>query len=80
MEPKYPQVNVKMVGQDGNAFAIMARVSVALKYAHVPQAEIKAFFAECATGNYDHLLQTVMKWVDVDGTHEVDADGDSGSK
>ena len=80
MEPKYPQVNVKMVGQDGNAFAIIGRVSRALRRAHIPQVEVKAFLLECHFGNYDHLLQTVMKWVDVDGTHEVDADGDSGSK
>jgi len=30
----------------------------------VPQDEIDAFFAEATSGDYDHLLQTTMRWVD----------------
>lgn len=65
-EPKYPQVSVKLVGEDGNAFAILGRVSQALRDAHVAQEEVAKFHAEATSGNYDHLLQTVMQWVNVD--------------
>ncbi len=64
MEPKYPHVKVKLVGQDGNAFFILGRVAAALRRAHVPQAEIDAFLKEARSGDYDHLLQTVVQTVD----------------
>ena len=65
MEPKYPDVTVTLVGQDGNAFAIIGRVRQALCLAGVPDEEIRGFTAEATAGDYDHLLQTVMKWVEV---------------
>ena len=65
-EPKYPNVVVELVGEDGNAFAILGRVRRALREAGVGKAEVDAFTAEATSGNYDHLLQTVMRWVAVD--------------
>lgn len=64
-EIKYPEVEVELVGQDGNAFAIMGRVMSALKKAGVPKEEIDAYFAESKSGDYNHLLQTAMRWVSV---------------
>ncbi len=63
--PKYPNVKVKLVGRDGNAFVIMGAVSSALRKAKVEKAEIDACMAEMTSGDYDHLLQTAMEWVDV---------------
>ncbi|EAH5764518.1 hypothetical protein DYM56_00595 [Campylobacter jejuni] len=40
---KYPNVYVKLVGEDGNAFSILARVSKALKKAGVSKEEISKF-------------------------------------
>lgn len=65
MEPKYPNIEVELVGHDGNAFAIMARVSRAMRKADVPKEEVDAFIAECMSGDYDHLLQTCIKTVNV---------------
>ncbi len=39
MEPKYPRVKVQLVGEDGNAFAILGRVQTAMRMAGVPKAE-----------------------------------------
>lgn len=64
-EVKYPKIKVKLVGQDGNAFAIMGNVSRALRRGGVSEAEIKECMNEMTSGDYDHLLQTAMKWVDV---------------
>lgn len=64
-QPKYPDVEVQLVGEDGNAFAIMGRVSRALKEHGVPQAEIDEYYAESTSGDYDHLLQTAVRWVQV---------------
>lgn len=63
--PKYPDIHVRLVGTDGNAFAVIGAVTAALKRAGVPQAERDAFFAEATSGDYDLLLATAMRWVDV---------------
>lgn len=63
VETKYPNVHVEMVGEDGNAFAVLGRVQRALRKAKVPDAEVKAFMAEATSGDYDHLLQTVIRTV-----------------
>jgi hypothetical protein len=63
-QPRYPEVQVQLSGQDGNAFAILGRTAAALRQAGVPQEEIDSFFAEATSGDYDHLLQTTMAWVD----------------
>ena len=64
--PNYPDVTVSLVGEDGNAFAILGRVVQALHDAGVPQEERKRFIAEATDGDYDHLVQTVLAWVEVD--------------
>lgn len=65
METKYPEVEVQLSGEDGNAFAIMGRVMGALKKAGVPKEEIDAYYKESTAGDYNHLLQTAMRWVSV---------------
>ena len=65
-QPRYPEIQVRLSGEDGNAFAILGRTAAALRAAGVPPEEIDAFFAEATSGDYDHLLQTTMAWVDCD--------------
>jgi len=66
MDVKYPDITVKLVGSDGNAFAVLGKVSGAMRRANVPKEEIDAFQKEATSGDYDHLLVTCMKWVDVE--------------
>jgi hypothetical protein len=63
--PKYKDVNVTLVGETGNAFMIIGRVRRALKSAGVSEEELNEFTNEAMSGDYDNLLQTAMKWVDV---------------
>ena len=65
MEPKFPHVEVELVGQDGNAFAILGNVQRAMRQADVDKADIDEMMAEAQTGDYNHLLQTVMATVAV---------------
>jgi len=62
---KYPEIKVQLSEQDGNAFAVLGAVRKALKRAGVPEEERDAFKTEATSGDYDHLLQTAMRWVDV---------------
>jgi len=63
--PRYPSVRVRLVGNDGNAFAIMARVSAALRRAGVDKAERDAFFTEATSKPLfaDIYRCTFGKWV-----------------
>ena len=62
---KYPNIEVELTGHDGNAFAIMGRVKKALRKGGVPDSEIQKYVEESTSGDYDHLLQTAMRWVEV---------------
>lgn len=65
MEPKYPQVNVQLVGEDGNAFSIMGHVMREMKYAGLTLEQRQEYQREAMSGDYNHLLQTTMKYVEV---------------
>ena len=65
METKYPNIRIRLSGKDGNAFAIMGNVTSALKKNKVPESEISLFRKEAMSGDYDNLLQTCIKWVEV---------------
>lgn len=54
-----------MVNQDGNAFSILGRTIRELRRNHVPEQEINAFIKEASSGDYDHLLIVVSKYVQV---------------
>jgi len=60
---KYPNIEVQLSDEDGNAFSIIGRVQRALRRAGVPDDEIKQFAAEAMSGDYDNVLQTTMRWV-----------------
>ena len=56
---------VKLVGENGNAYGIMGRVKRALRSAGADQEYITKYLQESMTGDYDHLLQTALKYVEV---------------
>lgn len=63
---KYPNISVRLTGEDGNAFEILARVQLAMRRKGVTETEVKEFISEATSGDYDNLLQTCLKWVNVE--------------
>ncbi len=73
--PRHPEIEVRLLGTSSSAMAIMGEVVDAIKaYSRTHPEElsradanqsIKEFRAEATSGDYDHLLQTAMSWVDV---------------
>ena len=63
---KYPNVTVKLVGNDGNAFFILGSVIKNLRRAKVSDEEISAYEKEAMSGDYNNLLDVTMKWVNVE--------------
>ena len=60
-----PRPTVQLTGEDGNAFAILGRVQKALRRAGASEEYCKQFMVEATSGDYDHLLATVMQYVEV---------------
>lgn len=58
-----PKVN--LIGEDGNAFAILGKVSKALKRAGLKE-EAEQYLQEATSGDYNHLLTITMEYVDVE--------------
>ena len=55
---------VKLVGENGNAFAIMGRVSTALKRAGADKEFVDEYLRKSMSGDYNHLLGAAMEYVD----------------
>ena len=69
-EVRHPDIRVSLVGEDGNAFAILGRVQNALRDSGCEPEEVRLFVDEATAGDYDHLLATVMAWVSIDEEEE----------
>ena len=63
MEPLYPDIEVNLVGEDGNAFFIIGRVRLALRRGGVGEEAVEAFTGR---GDYDNVIRTARKYVEVD--------------
>ena len=64
--PIHKAVTVDLKGVDGNAFNIIGVCSKAMRQAHVPAADAKAINDEAMAGDYDHLLQTYMRALNIE--------------
>ena len=62
--PKYPDVIVQLSGEDGNSMFIIGRARRTARRAGVSSDELDKFSEEAMSGDYDNVLQTVMKWFD----------------
>jgi hypothetical protein len=63
--PKFPGVTVYLTGGDGNAFAVLGAGISAMREAGVPPKQVAKYVKESMSGDYDNLLATAIKWVDV---------------
>lgn len=63
--PKFPDVEVQLTGEDGNAFLILGRTMKALKEGGATPEEVQEYLDEAKSGDYNHLLATTMDWVEV---------------
>ena len=57
---------VKLIGQDGNAFAIMGRVKQVLRRSGADREYIDKYLSEATSGDYNHLLAVSMKYVEIE--------------
>ncbi len=55
------QIDLELVGLDGNAFALMGTFQKQARKEGWTAEEIKEVLDECKEGDYNHLLQTLIK-------------------
>lgn len=58
-------IKVRLVGNDGNAFAILGAVQREMRRAGVEADIISQYMEEAMSGDYNHLLATTMEYVEV---------------
>ena len=63
--PKYPDLKISLLGKDGNAFSILGACKKAAREHEISNEEIEKFMEEAMSGDYDHLLQTCMRWFNI---------------
>ncbi|OPL09436.1 MAG: hypothetical protein AVO38_10940 [delta proteobacterium ML8_D] len=64
MEPK-TSIRIKLLGSYKNSFNIVGRVSKALR-TNGHEDLVDEYIKEATSGDYNHLLQTTMKYVHVE--------------
>lgn len=61
-----PTSSDDLLSLDGNAFVIIGAVQRTLRRAGASAEFCKAFVAEATSGEYDHLLQTSIAYLDAE--------------
>jgi len=60
---------ISLTTMDGNAFILIGESTKLLKRAHINEPKIEEFITtfhdEITSGDYDHVVQTIMKYCDV---------------
>lgn len=55
------KVTLELEGLDGNAFAILGAFTKAAKMQNIPKEDIDAVIEKAMSGDYNHLIQTIME-------------------
>ena len=64
--PKFPEIEVQLSGEDGNAYVIIGRVCSALRRGGASRESIEDYRQACQNASsYDALLQITMQTVEV---------------
>ena len=62
----YKKPTVKLIGEDGNAFAVIGKTKKALRKAGASKDVIDCYTTEAMGGDYANVLVTTMKYVNVE--------------
>jgi hypothetical protein len=63
--PYFPDVQVTLTGSSNHAVAIFMKVRRALERAGAGPEEVALFMSAVTSGDYDNVLATCMRWVEV---------------
>ena len=61
----FERPTVRLIGEDGNAFMILGRVTKALRRAKCPKDLIQQYQKEATSGDYNNLLAVTAQYVEI---------------
>lgn len=64
-ENKIVKPKLKLIGTDGNAFSIIAKLSDCLRHNGYNAEQVKAIQKECMSGDYNNVIATACKYCEV---------------
>ena len=64
--PKYPDITIHLIGENGNAFHVLGLCLSAMRRGHIPQEEQDEFCRQATASDYNHLLITCLEWFNVE--------------
>ena len=64
--PKYPEITVNLVGENGNTFYILGKCLSAMRRANISKEEQDEFYRQATASDYNHLVITCMEWFNVE--------------
>ena len=62
----YQMPTVQLIGEDGNAFAVLGKVRNALREAGASEEVVEDYITRATQGDYNHLLAVTMEYVNVE--------------
>lgn len=62
---RYPDITVKLIGQNGNAFNLLGICAKEMRRAKLPKEEVDEFMRQAQSGDYNHLLATIGEWFEI---------------
>ena len=65
MKVKYPEITIELSGSDSNVYSIIGKTIRALRRGGATAEQINEYKQEATSGDYDHAIQTTMRWVEV---------------
>ena len=57
---------LELTGRDGNAMMILGKAQRVARQAGWAEGKVKLMLKEVTSGDYDHVLQTMMKYFEVE--------------
>ena len=64
--PNYPELTVRLAGENGNAFYILGNCLSAMRRANISKEEQDEFYRKATSSDYNHLLITCMEWFNLE--------------
>lgn len=64
--PKYPEITVSLVGENGNVFYILGKCLSAMRCANISKEEQDEFYRQATAGDYNNLLITCLEWFGIE--------------
>ena len=63
---KDPDITVKLIGENSNAFNILGICIKAMRRAGLTEEQVDEFRMEATSGDYQHLLNTCMRYFEIE--------------